>query len=119
MGHPLGRTSATAPELFHAAPGGVRTTEAFSSTNRWATLDTDPVDGCVRDIEHATPDGGLAVLTGNLAPDGCIVKTAGVPEDQWTFRGPAKVSESQEDAVEAILGGRIEPGDVVVVRYGG
>ena len=115
-----GRTSATALELFHAAPGGVRTTEAFSSTNRWATLDTDPVDGCVRDVEHAyTADGGLAVLTGNLAPDGCIVKTAGVPEEQWTFRGRAKVSESQEDAVEAILGGRIEPGDVVVVRYEG
>ena len=115
-----GRTSAAAVDLFHAAPGGVRTTEAFSSTNRWASLDTDPVGGCVRDVEHAyTKDGGLAVLKGNLAPDGCIVKTAGVPEDQWTFRGPAKVTESQEDAVAAILGGRIEPGDVVIVRYEG
>jgi len=115
-----GRASATALELFHAAPGGVRTTEAFSSTNRWATLDADPVDGCIRDVEHAyTRDGGLAVLKGNIAPDGCIVKTAGVPEDQWTFRGPAKVTESQEEAVEAILGGRIQPGDVVVVRYEG
>ncbi len=115
-----GAASDEAFELFHAAPGGVRTVEAFSSTNRWVTLDTDAADGCIRDIEHAyTADGGLAVLTGNLAPDGCVVKTAGVPEDQWVFSGPAKVSESQEDAVDAILGGQIEPGDVVVVRYEG
>lgn len=109
-----------AVELFHAAPGGVRTTQAFSSTNRWATLDLDAERGCIRSVEHAyTADGGLAVLTGNLAPDGCIVKTAGVPEHQWTFRGPAKVAESQEQAVEMILGGRIVEGDVVVVRYEG
>ncbi len=115
-----GSASDEAFELFHAAPGGVRTVEAFSSTNRWTTLDTDAVDGCIRDVEHAyTTDGGLAVLTGNLAPDGCVVKTAGVPEDQWVFSGPAKVTESQEDAVDAILGGKIEPGDVVVVRYEG
>ncbi len=115
-----GRASARAMELFHAAPGGVRTTEAFSSSNRWESLDTDSAEGCIRaTAQPYTEDGGLAILYGNLAPDGCIVKTAGVPVDQWTFRGPAKVSESQEDAVEAILGGRIEAGDVVVVRYEG
>jgi len=115
-----GSPSSVATELFHAAPGGVRTTEAFSSTNRWKTLDTDNVNGCIRATANPyTADGGLAVLYGNLAPDGCIVKTAGVPEEQWTFRGTAKVSESQEAAVEAILGKRIEPGDVVVVRYEG
>ena len=115
-----GTASEAAYELFHAAPGGVRTTQAFSTTNRWASLDTDPADGCIRSVEHAyTRDGGLAVLTGNLAPDGCIVKTAGVPEHQWEFRGPAKVAESQDQAVEMILGGRIVAGDVVVVRYEG
>ncbi len=115
-----GTASDMATELFHAAPGGVRTTEAFSSTNRWATLDTDAADGCIRDVEHAyTTDGGLAVLTGNLAPDGCIVKTAGVPEHQWEFSGPAKVADSQEQAVDMILGGKIVAGDVVVVRYEG
>jgi dihydroxy-acid dehydratase len=107
-------------ELFAAAPGGVRTTEAFSSTVTWATLDTDPVTGCIRDIEHAySADGGLAVLYGNLAPDGCVVKTAGVVLDQLHFKGPAKVSESQDDAVTAILAGTVVPGDVVVVRYEG
>ena len=115
-----GKASDAAYELFHAAPGGVRTTEAFSSTNRWSSLDTDAQGGCIRSVEHAyTVDGGLAVLTGNLAPDGCIVKTAGVPEHQWTFRGPAKVAESQEEAVEMILAGRVLAGDVVVVRYEG
>jgi dihydroxy-acid dehydratase len=107
-------------ELFHAAPGGVRTTEPFSTTNRWATLDTDPAGGCVRDRAHAySADGGLAILAGNLAPDCCVVKTAGVPEECLTFRGPAKVYESQEDAVTAILAGRVVPGDVVVIRYEG
>ena len=115
-----GKASDAAYELFHAAPGGVRTTQAFSSTNRRASLDTDAAQGCIRSVEHAyTADGGLAVLTGNLAPDGCIVKTAGVPEHQWEFRGPAKVAESQEDAVDMILAGRVEAGDVVVVRYEG
>jgi len=115
-----GSASEVALELFHAAPGGVRTTQAFSSSNRWDSLDVDAVGGCIRSVEHAyTVDGGLAVLTGNLAPDGCIVKTAGVPEHQWTFRGPAKVAESQEEAVEMILGGKIVEGDVVVVRYEG
>ncbi len=115
-----GAATPEAIELFHAAPGGVRTTEAFSSTKRWPSLDTDSENGCIRST--ATPytaDGGLAILRGNLAPDGCIVKTAGVPEEQWTFRGTARVSESQEAAVEAILGGKIKPGDVVVVRYEG
>ena len=107
-------------DLFHAAPGGVRTTEAFSSTKQWASLDTDAAEGCIRSVDHAyTAEGGLAVLTGNLAPDGCIVKTAGVPEHQWEFSGPARVAESQEQAVEMILGGQIQAGDVVVVRYEG
>jgi dihydroxy-acid dehydratase len=115
-----GTATPEAIELFHAAPGGVRTTQAFSSTNRWETLDTDAEQGCIRSVAHAyTADGGLAILKGNLAPDGCIVKTAGVPEDQWTFRGPAIVTESQEAAVEAILGKKVQPGHVVVVRYEG
>ena len=115
-----GKTSDAAYELFHAAPGGVRTTEAFSSTNRWATLDTDAREGCIRSVEHAyTVDGGLAVLTGNLAPDGCIVKTAGVDEENWGFAGKARVYESQDDAVAGILGGEVVAGDVVIVRYEG
>ncbi len=115
-----GSASERAMELYHAAPGGVRTTQAFSSTAVWASLDTDTEGGCIRSVEHAyTADGGLAVLKGNLAADGCIVKTAGVPEHQWTFTGPAKVAESQEEAVEMILGGAIVEGDVVVVRYEG
>ncbi|MGC3994896.1 MAG: dihydroxy-acid dehydratase [Propionicimonas sp.] len=115
-----GKASAQASDLWYAAPGGVRTTEAFSSTNRWAELDTDAEAGCIRSVGHAyTADGGLAVLKGNIAVDGAIVKTAGVPEAQWTFRGTAIVTESQEEAVEAILGKRVQPGDVVVVRYEG
>jgi len=115
-----GSTIPEAIELFHAAPGGVRTTEAFSSTNRWASLDTDAEDGCIRSTEHPyTQDGGLAVLKGNLSPDGAIVKTAGVPEDQWEFTGRAIVTESQEEAVDAILGKLVQPGDVVIVRYEG
>ncbi|MDA8320512.1 MAG: dihydroxy-acid dehydratase, partial [Actinomycetota bacterium] len=115
-----GTASARAIEMYSAAPGGVRTTEAFSSTATWDSLDTDAETGCIRST--ATPysaDGGLAVLRGNLAPDGAIVKTAGVSDDLLTFRGPARVTESQEEAVEAILGGRIKPGDVVIVRYEG
>ncbi|SNT65330.1 dihydroxy-acid dehydratase [Asanoa hainanensis] len=115
-----GSASASAIELFHAAPGGVRTTEPFSTSNRWSTLDTDAADGCIRDFEHAyTADGGLAILHGNLAPEGSVVKTAGVDEELWTFRGPAKVFESQESAVDAILAKEIQPGDVVVIRYEG
>jgi dihydroxy-acid dehydratase len=112
--------SPEAVELFHAAPGGKRTTRAYSQDTRWDTLDTDREKGCIRSVEHAyTKDGGLAVLFGNLAPDGAIVKTAGVEEELWTFSGPAKVFESQEDAVDGILNKRIEPGDVVVIRYEG
>jgi dihydroxy-acid dehydratase len=107
-------------ELFHAAPAGVRTTRPYSQRTRWSSLDTDREAGCIRDAEHAyTPDGGLAVLYGNLAPEGAIVKTAGVPEDLWRFSGPAKVYESQEATVEAILNGDVTAGDVVVVRYEG
>ena len=98
----------------------MRTTEAFSSTKRFASLDKDAAKGCIRSV--ATPyttDGGLGVLYGNLAEDGCIVKTAGVPEDQWEFAGPAVVAESQDEAVEKILGGKVKPGDVVVVRFEG
>ncbi len=115
-----GTASAEAVELFHAAPGGVRTTSPFSTSNRWSTLDTDAAEGCIRDAAHAyTADGGLAILFGNLAPEGCVVKTAGVPAENLTFRGPAKVFESQEATVSAILAGEVVAGDVVVVRYEG
>ncbi len=115
-----GAATEEAKELFLAAPGGVRTVEAFSTTNKWESLDTDPVDGCIRSVEHAyTKDGGLAILFGNVAVDGAIVKTAGVPADQWVFKGPAVVTESQEEAVDAILSGKVKAGDVVVVRYEG
>ncbi|PKH19623.1 dihydroxy-acid dehydratase [Enterobacterales bacterium CwR94] len=107
-------------KMFRAGPAGIRTTQAFSQDCRWDTLDDDRQEGCIRSREHAfSQDGGLAVLYGNLAQDGCIVKTAGVDEDNLTFRGPAKVYESQEDAVDAILGGKVVAGDVVVIRYEG
>jgi dihydroxy-acid dehydratase len=109
-----------ATELYHAAPAGVRTTRPYSQDTRWASLDTDRESGCIRDRKHAyTADGGLAVLYGNLAPEGAIVKTAGVPEELFRFTGPAKVYESQEATVEAILAGGVTPGDVVIVRYEG
>ncbi|MEU5873644.1 dihydroxy-acid dehydratase [Glycomyces sp. NPDC047369] len=109
-----------AVELFHAAPGNVRTTQAFSTSNRWKTLDTDAEEGCIRSVEHAyTKDGGLAVLFGNLAKDGSVVKVAGVPEENWTFTGPAHVFESQEDAVQGILDKSVVEGEVVVIRYEG
>jgi len=112
--------SAEAVELFHAAPGGVRTTEAFSTSNRWSALDTDAAGGCIRDVEHAyTRDGGLAVLRGNIAPDGAIIKSAGIDEELFRFAGPARVVESQEEAVSVILAKHVQPGDVVVVRYEG
>ena len=115
-----GSATEEAIELFHAAPGGVRTTQAFSTANRWSSLDTDAEKGCIRSVANAyTEDGGLAILTGNLAPDGCVVKTAGVPEHQWEFFGPAIVAESQDEAVEMILGKKVKEGDVVVVRYEG
>jgi len=115
-----GQASPEAVELFHAAPGGVRTTEPFSTTNRWDRLDTDAAEGCIRDVAHAyTADGGLAILSGNIAPEGCVVKTAGVPEEVWRFTGPAVVFESQEDAVSGILADKVKAGDVVVIRYEG
>ncbi|UGU30644.1 dihydroxy-acid dehydratase [Mycolicibacterium smegmatis] len=112
--------SDAAVDLFHAAPGGRRSATAFSQSERWESLDLDAMAGCVRDVDHAySPDGGLAILTGNLAPDGAVVKTAGVDENLLTFTGPAVVVESQEEAVDAILGDRITAGDVLVVRYEG
>ncbi|WP_433264265.1 dihydroxy-acid dehydratase [Actinosynnema sp. CS-041913] len=112
--------SPEAVELFHAAPGGVRTTQAFSTANRWSKLDTDAAGGCIRDVAHAyTKDGGLAVLRGNLAVDGAVIKAAGVDEDLWHFEGPARVVESQEEAVSVILKKEIQAGDVLVVRYEG
>jgi dihydroxy-acid dehydratase len=115
-----GSASAEAEELFHAAPGGIRTVKPYSQNTRWDSLDLDASEGCIRDAEHAyTKDGGLAVLYGNLAVEGAVVKTAGVEEELWKFEGPAVVFESQEDAVEGILGDRVKPGDVVVIRYEG
>jgi dihydroxy-acid dehydratase len=107
-------------KFFMAAPGNVPTQVAFSQERRFEELDTDRATGCVRDVEHAySKDGGLAVLSGNLALDGCIVKTAGVDESILKFEGPARIFESQDAAVEGILGGKIKAGDVVVVRYEG
>ncbi|EON89252.1 dihydroxy-acid dehydratase [Plesiomonas shigelloides] len=107
-------------EMFRAGPAGIRTTRAFSQACRWPTLDDDREQGCIRRREHAySQDGGLAVLSGNLAQNGCIVKTAGVEAENLLFRGPARVFESQDSAVEAILGGQINAGDVVLIRYEG
>jgi len=107
-------------KFFKAAPGGVRTTEAFSQERRWPDLDADRAQGVIRSKEHAfSADGGLAVLYGNIALDGCIVKTAGVDESNLTFVGPAVICESQEEAVAKILGGEVKAGDVVLVRFEG
>lgn len=115
-----GSPSPRAVELWHAAPGCVRSAEAFSQSERWEALDEDAEGGCIRSAEHAySKDGGLAVLKGNLAVDGCVVKTAGVDESIWTFEGPAVVCESQEEAVEKILNKQVTDGDVVVIRYEG
>jgi dihydroxy-acid dehydratase len=115
-----GSATQEAVELYHAAPGGVRTTRAYSQSARWESLDMDAEAGCIRDAAHAyTADGGLAVLYGNLATEGAVVKTAGVPEELWTFNGPARVFESQEEAVDGILNGGVAAGDVVVIRYEG
>ncbi len=106
--------------FYRAGPAGVRSTKAFSQSCRYDTLDTDRTNGCIRDVAHAySTDGGLAVLFGNLAERGCIVKTAGVDKSVLSFSGPAVVLESQDAAVEAILGGQVKPGDVVVIRYEG
>ncbi len=115
-----GKATDAAVELFHAAPGGVRTTEAFSQSNAWETLDTDAENGCIRDVAHAyTADGGLVILRGNLAPDGAVIKSAGIDEELWRFSGPARVVESQEQAVSTILARQVQPGEVVVIRYEG
>ena len=107
-------------EFYSAAPGMIPTTQPFSQNKRYSELDVDRENGCIRDSDNAhSQDGGLAVLKGNIASDGCIVKTAGVDEKILTFSGPAKVFESQDDAVEAILGDQIVAGDVVVIRYEG
>ncbi len=124
-------------DFYRAAPGGVPTQQAFSQSRRYPKLDLDRAGGCIRDVEHAyTRDGGLAVLFGNIAEKGCIVKTAGIDESMFEveqlryttsvptstvklFRGPARVCESQEEAVEKILGDQIKAGDVVIVRYEG
>jgi dihydroxy-acid dehydratase len=115
-----GTATQKALDLFQSAPGGVRTTEAFSTENVWGSLDTDAAEGCIRDFEHAySADGGLAILSGNIAPDGCVVKTAGVPEECLTFTGTAIVFESQDDAVTGILSKKVQPGHGVVIRYEG
>ena len=107
-------------DLWHAAPGGVRSSTAFSQSKRWNELDTDAEAGCIRSVEHAySKDGGLAVLRGNIAVDGAVVKTAGVDPSIWDFTGPAVVCESQDEAVEKILNKQVKEGDVVVIRYEG
>jgi dihydroxy-acid dehydratase len=119
--HDIKRAASNATrEFFSAAPGGVPTQIAFSQASRYESLDEDRQKGVIRDFEHAfSKDGGLAVLKGNLAVDGCIVKTAGVDASNLTFEGPAKIFESQDDAVQGILGGHVVAGDVVVIRYEG
>ncbi|MCZ2328014.1 dihydroxy-acid dehydratase [Bartonella sp. F02] len=110
----------TVHEFYRAAPGGISTQEAFSQLRRYDSLDLDREKGVIRDVQHAySQDGGLAVLYGNLAQEGCIVKTAGVDSSILTFRGPARVFESQDSAVSAILTDKIKPGDVVLIRYEG
>ncbi|MET9958951.1 dihydroxy-acid dehydratase [Streptomyces sp. NPDC006326] len=115
-----GTASQEAMELWHAAPGCKRSATAFSQSERWESLDLDAEGGCIRSVAHAySKDGGLAVLRGNIAEDGCVVKTAGVDESIWTFEGPAVVCESQDEAVDKILRKEVKAGDVVVIRYEG
>lgn len=109
-----------AARIYHSAPGRVFSTRMGSQNGQWDTLDTDRSNGCIRDIEHAyTKDGGMAVLFGNIAQDGCVVKTAGVAPELWHFEGPAVVFDSQEDACEGILGGKVKAGDCVVITHEG
>ena len=109
-----------ASRIYHSAPGRKFTTTMGSQDAQWETLDDNRAEGCIRDLEHAySKDGGLAVLFGNIAKDGCVVKTAGVDESIWLFKGPAKVFDSQEAACEGILGGKIKSGDVVVITHEG
>lgn len=107
-------------DFYRAGPAGIPTQEAFSQSTRWHNLDADRENGCIRNLAHAySKEGGLAVLYGNLAEDGCVVKTAGVAEEILVFRGTAHVTESQDEAVENILSGKVKAGDVVIVRYEG
>lgn len=109
-----------ADRIYRSAPSGKFCTRMGTHDTRWEQLDTDRVGGCIRDLQHAyTKDGGLAVLFGNIAADGCVVKTAGVDESLWHFEGPARVFDSQEEACEGILGGKVQAGDVVVITHEG
>lgn len=115
-----GDLDAEADRIYHSAPSGKFCTEMGAHDSRWPSLDTDRVEGCIRDLAHAyTKDGGLAVLFGNIARDGCVVKTAGVDESLWHFEGSARVFDSQEEACEGILGGKVQAGDVVVITHEG
>lgn len=116
----LSNIDETIKEMYSAAPSRIHTIQAFSQNKRWNSLDIDRFSGCIRSQEHAySLDGGLAVLYGNLARDGCLVKTAGVDQKLKRFRGPAKVYDSQEESVQAILSGSVFPGDIIVIRYEG
>ena len=109
-----------ADRIYHSAPGNRFSTVMGSQNEQWASLDTDRATGCIRDLQHAyTKDGGLAVLFGNIAQDGCVVKTAGVDESLWHFSGPAVVFDSQEAACDGILGGKVKSGDCVVITHEG
>ena len=115
-----GKATEKAISLWHAAPGGVRTTQAFSSTNVWKELDTDSENGIIRSVPHAhTKDGGLCVLKGNLAADGAVIKTAGIDEELFHFEGTAVVCESQDEAVDKILRKEITDGDIVIIQFEG
>ncbi len=112
--------NAEADRIYHSAPSGKFCTQMGVQDTQWPALDTDRATGCIRSLEHAyTKDGGLAVLFGNIAQDGCVVKTAGVDESLWHFEGPARVFDSQEEACEGILGGKVQAGDVVVITHEG
>lgn len=109
-----------AKKLYHAAPGHIRSPKPWNQSEEFPDLDTDRVNGAIHDLQHpAVNEGGLAILHGNLAPDGCVVKTAGVPKEIWNFRGPALVVESQEQAVKVILDGTLKPGQALIIRYEG
>ena len=111
---------ANEPDIYYSAPGNRFSTKMGSQSEKYDSLDTDRANGCIRDLEHAyTKDGGLAVLFGNIAQDGCVVKTAGVDEELWHFEGPAVVFDSQEDACDGILGGKVKSGDCVVITHEG
>lgn len=114
------QVDAEAVRIYTSAPGGRFCNKLGAQSNTYPSLDTDREQGCIRDIEHAyTKDGGMAILFGNIAQDGCVVKTAGVDESIWHFEGPAVVFDSQEDACEGILGGKVKKGDVVVITHEG